>query len=184
MLYYNKNIHGGSHAMKKIALVLLFLLFTGCAYPQNETPGPMEPTPVPQDNSDVSVDEPEELEEPSDEVPIYLDDLPIILSIREPDTIGTIYMDATYNNKSEYPIVAYTMTILLKDQNEKVRLTNFDTVLPGETSPNFYSFGPETRKIDDVEKLELSITAMTENNKKLYIDYDYKLGMAEWFYAD
>lgn len=170
--------------MRKIAILFVLLALTGCAYPQDQAPKPMEPNPVPQDNSGITVEEPEDPEEPSDEIPIYLEDLPIILSIREPDSIGTIYMDATYMNKSAYPIVAYSMTILLKDQNEKVYLSNHDTVLPGETSPNFYSFGPETRKIDDVEKLELSITAMTEDNKKLYIDYDYKLGMAEWFYAD
>lgn len=169
--------------MKKTAfMILLLLFFSGCAYPQKEVPAPMEPNPVTQDKTDIKVDEPKEPVESADEIPIFLDDLPISITIREADSIGTIYMDATYNNKSEYPIVAYSMTVLLKDKNEKVRLSNFDTVLPGETSPNFDTFGPDTKNINDIEKLKLSITAMTENNKKLYIDYDFKLGVAEWFY--
>lgn len=169
--------------MKKVTFVVLVLLFlTGCTYPQKEIPKPMEPNPVTQDKTDITVDQPKEPVESAEEVPIFLDDLPIAISIRKPDSIGTIYMDATYNNKSEYPIVAYSMTILLKDKNEKVRLSNFDTVLPGETSPTFDTFGPNTKNINDIEKLKLSITAMTENNKKLYIDYDFKLGVAEWFY--
>ena len=168
--------------MKKIAFVLLLLLFTGCTYPQNEVPAPAEPNPVTQDKSEITVDEPKEPVESADEVPIYLDDLPITISIREANSIGTIYMDATYKNNSKYPIVGYSMTVLLKDKNDKTYLSNSDTVLPGETSPNFDSFGPNTRNINDVEKLTLEIIAMTENNKKLYIEYDFKLGMAEWFY--
>ena len=168
--------------MKNIILVLMFLLITGCTYPQNDIPVPLEANPVPQDNKDITFDDQNEIQENSDEVPIYLDDLPIILSMREPDSTGTVYIDATYNNKSEYPITAYSLTILLKDKNEKTYLSSYDTVLPGETSPKFDSFGPKTRDINDIEKLELSITARTENNKKLYIDYDFKLGIAEWLY--
>lgn len=42
------------------------------------------------------------------------------------------------------------MDILLKDKNEKTYLSNYDTVLPGETSPNFKCFGPDTGNIDDI----------------------------------
>lgn len=169
--------------MKKVAFAVLFLLFvTGCAYPQKEVPKPMEPNPVTQDKTDITVDEPKEPVESADEVPIFLDELPISISIREANSIGTIYMDATYKNNSKYPIVGYSLTVLLKDKNEKAYLSNYDTVLPGEISPNFDTFGPDTKNINDIEKLTLEIIAMTENNKKLYIEYDFKLGMAEWFY--
>lgn len=171
--------------MRKTAILFLLLALTGCAYPQDQAPKPMEPNPVPQDNSGIKAEQPADPElEESEEIPIYLEDLPIILSIREPNSIGTVYLDATYINKSEYPITRYFMTILLKDKNEKTYLSSHDTVLPGETSPNFDSFGPQTMDINDVEKLTLEITAKTENNKELYIEYDYKLGWAEWYYED
>ena len=169
--------------MKKVTLAVLILLFlTSCAYPQKEVPKPMEPNPVTQDKTDITVDQPKEPVESAEEVPVFLDELPISITIRNADSIGTIYMDATYKNNSKFPIVGYMMTVLLKDKNEKVRLSNFDTVLPGETSPKFDTFGPNTKNINDIEKLTLEIVAMTENNKKLYIDYDFKLGIAEWFY--
>ena len=125
---------------------------------------------------------PEELKE--GEVPIYLEEIPIILSILEPDSIGNVYVEAIYTNKTEYPIVGYSLSILLKDKNEKAHLSNHDTILPGETSPKFRGSGPESGNIDDIQKLKLSITALTENNKKLYIDYDLKLNIAEWFYEE
>ena len=162
----------------------MMLLVTGCAYPQTEIPEPFESNPIEHDGSDITVDVPEDKNEDSEEIPIYLEEIPIILTIRQPDSIGNVYLDATYMNKSKYPIKRYSMTILLKNENEKTYLITHDTVLPGEISPKFDSLGPQTKEINDIEKLKLEITALTENNKELYIEYDYKLGIAEWYYSE
>src|SRR5699024_9430963 len=98
-----------------------------------------------------------------------------------PDSIGNVYMEATYTNNSDYTITGYDMTVLLKDKNETTYLMNYDTVLPGETSPKFESFGPDTQDENDYEILELSVTSRTEEGNTLYIDYDFKLEEASWW---
>lgn len=172
--------------MKKAIIVLLLsFIVTGCSAVTDNPPKPMQVDTPSNAVPDVTVNapEPEKIEE-EPEVPIYIDDLPLIISFLEPNSLGTVYLEATYKNNTEYPIVSYSMDILLKDKNEKTYLSNYDTVLPGETSPNFDSFGPDSGNIDDIEKLTLSVTALTEGNKKLYIDYDLKLGWAEWWYEE
>lgn len=123
----------------------------------------------------------EELEEAEEEIPIHPDEIVPEITILEPDSIGTVYMEATYTNNSAYPITAYDMTILLKDTNEKTYLSNYDTVMPGETSPKFDCFGPETLDANDYEILTLEVTARTEGGEDLYIEYDFKLGEATWW---
>lgn len=123
----------------------------------------------------------EELEEAEEEIPIHPDEIVPEITILEPDSIGTVYMEAAYTNNSTYPITAYNMTILLKDTNEKTYLSNYDTVMPGETSPKFESFGPETQDLNDFEILKLEVTARTEDGEDLYIEYDFKLGEATWW---
>ena len=115
------------------------------------------------------------------EPPIQPDEFAIDITIREPDSIGTVYMEATYTNNSQYPITGLSMTILLKDINEKTYLSNYDTVLPGETSPKFDSFGPETGDPNDYEILTLDVQARMPDGKTLSIEYDFKLDEASWF---
>jgi hypothetical protein len=57
----------------------------------------------------------------------------------------------------------------------------FDTVMPGETSPKFETFGPDSQDPNDVEVLTLEVIARTEEGNNLYIDYDFKLGEATWW---
>ena len=52
---------------------------------------------------------------------------------------------------------------------------SYDTVLPGETSPTFDTFGPKTRKHEDIEILHVLISAVAENGKTMRITYDTKL---------
>ena len=101
--------------------------------------------------------------------------------ILEPDSIGTVYMEATYTNNSKYPITSYTAKVLLKDTNDTTYLSSFDTVMPGETSPKFETFGPDSQDPNDVEVLTLEVIARTEEGNNLYIDYDFKLGEATWW---
>lgn len=81
----------------------------------------------------------------------------------------------TYTNNSKYAISGFTLTALLKDSNEKTYYSCYDTVLPGETSPNFESFGPKTLNKNDVEFLECQITITDSQGNTQYITYDYKL---------
>ncbi len=107
--------------------------------------------------------------------PITIEQLPIAITIKNPDSIGTVYMDATYKNNSQKNIVGFTATVLLKDINETTYLSSYDTVLPGETSPNFNTFGPETLNKDDIQILEYEITIANADGSETYITYDCKL---------
>ena len=121
------------------------------------------------------------VEDDGDQIPIHPDDIMMDITILEPDSIGTVYMEATYTNNSKYPITSYTAKVLLKDTNDTTYLSSFDTVMPGETSPKFETFGPDSRDPNDVEVLTLEVIARTEEGNNLYIDYDFKLGEATWW---
>ena len=108
-------------------------------------------------------------------IPIKVEDISYDIKILEPNIIGTRYMEATYTNNSKYPITSVSMTVLLKDKNEKTYLTNHDTVLPGETSPIFDTFAPPSGRYEDIEILEIAIRAVGENGKTMVIEYDTKL---------
>lgn len=126
----------------------------------------------------------QEEQEKTEELPIKFEEIKPEIKILEPDSIGNLYMEATYTNNSDYPIVGYDMTVLLKDSNEKTYLTNYDTVMPGETSPKFESFGPKTQDPNDYEILKLEVTAKTETGNKLYIEYDFNLNEATWWESE
>lgn len=111
---------------------------------------------------------------PIDATDVYFD-----ITILPPDTIGTIWMEATYKNNSKYPITYLQATVLLKDTNEKVYLSSADTVLPGETSPVFDTFGPKSLKTDDIEFLECIFKIIGDNNTEMFVEWDLKLGTYE-----
>ena len=111
----------------------------------------------------------------SQQYPIAIAQLPIDITINNPDSIGNVYMDATYKNNSQKNIIGFTATILLKDTNEKAYLSNYDTVLPGELSPNFNTFGPETLNKDDIQFLEYDIIIANADGSETHISYDCKL---------
>lgn len=121
------------------------------------------------------------VEDDGDQIPIHPDDIMMDIIILEPNSIGTVYMEATYTNNSKYPITSYTAKVLLKDTNDTTYLSSFDTVMPGETSPKFETFGPDSQDPNDVEVLTLEVIARTEEGNNLYIDYDFKLGEATWW---
>ena len=96
---------------------------------------------------------------------VRISDLSINYTILPPDSIGTIYMEGTYTNNSNYTIASFRLTVLLKDKNDKTYLSCYDTVLPGETSPIFDSFGPDTQSNKDVEFLKCSIRVIDKNGR-------------------
>lgn len=115
-----------------------------------------------------------------DELPIHPDEIAPVIKILEPNSIGVVYMEATYTNNSKYPITSYSVKVLLKDKNETAYLSTHDTVMPGETSPSFEAFGPSTQKEEDYEMLTLDVRAKLDNGKTLSIEYDFKLNEATW----
>lgn len=136
------------------------------------------------DNIQAEEEIEQEEQEKTEELPIKFEEIKPEIKILEPDSVGNVYMEATYTNNSDYPIVGYDMTVLLKDSNEKTYLTNYDTVMPGETSPKFESFGPKTQDPNDYEILKLEVTAKTETGNKLYIEYDFNLNEATWWESE
>ncbi len=107
--------------------------------------------------------------------PVTIEDLAYKLTIQPPNSIGTIYVDATYTNNSKYTLGAFQIIYLDKSKNEKRYLFNHDTVLPGETSPKFDTFGPSSGRESDIEVLEIKYTLVDKEGKRTWVDYDAKL---------
>lgn len=113
--------------------------------------------------------------------PILIEDLGLDISIRKPDSIGTVYMDAVLTNNSDKPIKQCNITVLLKDKNEKSYLTFTDTIMPKEKSSKTDTFGPNTQKKEDIEILKYDITIAGDGGNDIYLEYDPKLKQYEWF---
>jgi len=112
--------------------------------------------------------------------PLTIEQLPLNITIKEPDSIGGVYLDATFTNNSDKNITGYTATILLKDSNEKAYLSAYDTVLSGETSPTFECFGPKTLNKEDIEILNYEINIDNGDGTTTYLEYDSKLNKYQW----
>lgn len=158
--------------MKKILVLLLsaILLITivGCGGESNEA----KETEI---GMETKQEEVEQVDETKEEGPITIEQVPYQIEILEPNSIGTVYMNATYTNNTEYPITSIEMKVLRKDENETGYLTNHDTVMPGESSPVFDAFGPSTTREEDYEILTITIRAETEEGNTLVTEYDTKL---------
>lgn len=111
---------------------------------------------------------------------ITVDQVPFDIEILRPNSIGTVYMEATYKNNTNYPITSINLKILLKDKNETSYLTNYDTVMPGETSPKFNTFGPESQRNEDYQILTITVRALNTNGKTITVEYDTKLNIYEY----
>ncbi len=107
--------------------------------------------------------------------PVSIEQLPMNINIRKLTRTGTVYMDATYTNNSDRTIVSFSAAVLLKDDNEKHNLSSNDTVLPGETSPKFSTFGPKSLNTRDMEILKYRISVINEDGSKTSFEYDNKL---------
>jgi len=108
---------------------------------------------------------------------ININDFALTQEIEPPDSIGSVYLNMTYTNNTQYPIVGFSLAALLKDSNEITYYSCYDTILPGETSANFVSFGPLSQQMTDVEFMELSISIAESSGSDTYMYYNYKLGI-------
>lgn len=108
--------------------------------------------------------------------PITVDQIDINFTVLPPDSIGTIWAEATYTNNSQCPISYLKIKALLKDTNTVTYFSSVDTVKPGETSPVFDSFGPESQDDTDIEITQYTIKVHLDDGEIVYVDYDTKLG--------
>lgn len=108
------------------------------------------------------------------EPPVTVDQMPYEIELQEPDSIGNVYGSATVTNKSEMTVTGFSITMLLKDVNEKTYYSTYDTLLPGDTSSVFESSGPETGLVSDMEPLEIQIIVQGEDGTEYHIDYNVK----------
>ena len=167
---------------KCISIILMVTVFmflvVGCgggATSDEESIGHKE-----QLNMDKSTDDEKVEDSKADkEVLITVEELPYEITMLEPDSLGTRYMEATFTNNSNYIVTGYSLTVLLKDENEKTYLSVYDTVKPGETSPKFESFAPESGEEDDMEVLEYELTIQGEDGTEYFVNYDVKLDKYE-----
>lgn len=116
-----------------------------------------------------------------DEPPINVGDITPSCAILPRDSIGTVYANITYENNTDKTIVGVEYEVLLKDTNEKVYYVSYDTVLPGETSPIFEGFGPQSGKLEDIEILKLCVSIGNDDGTTTYVEVDDKLGQCEWW---
>lgn len=106
---------------------------------------------------------------------VTVDKLPYEITIQEPDGTGKVHLEATFTNNSSYAIKSFEMAVALKDKNEKVYLSSTDTVMPGQTSLKFSSYGPQTQNKDDMEILSYQFVVVKDDGKEVLIKYDCKL---------
>ena len=69
------------------------------------------------------------------ETAVKLEDFDLDIKVLPADSTGTVYMKVTYTNNNDETLTGYKVTIKLPNV-EKTYLSCYDTVLPGEISPN------------------------------------------------
>jgi len=110
-----------------------------------------------------------------DPTDVRVEDLEISWEIQVPDGSRHTYAVFTFKNNSPYPIVRLSIKALLTDTNETAYYTTHYTVLPGETSTIFDSFGPESGNPEDLQFLSVEYNVYVGDGKVIEYDYDYKL---------
>lgn len=108
------------------------------------------------------------------ETVVKLEDFDLDITVLPANSIGTVYMEATYTNNSDKALTGFDMTVKLPN-GEKTYLVCYDTVLPGETSPKFECFGPESGNLEDCEILKYQFIITNDDGTKTYVEYDNKL---------
>ncbi|MGX4599565.1 hypothetical protein [Faecalimicrobium sp. JNUCC 81] len=107
--------------------------------------------------------------------PVLVKDIEIVNpTILDPDSIGTRYFKAQIKNNSKLPVTSFSIELEL-DNGEVAYLSSNDTLLQGDTSSNIECFAPTTGNLEDMKAKTISIVALNENKKEVYINYDVKL---------
>lgn len=181
--------------MKLHKSLLLFgasaLILGGCADKGPETEGSVAEKPETEEVGTESTEEfTEDIEEKTEDINyestpvVTIEELPYTIEIENPtpDSAGSVYGIASFTNESEYPIVGFTLVATLLDTNENTYYSTYDTVMPGNQSPNFDSFAPSTGELSDLEVKVVEYTIRLDDGSEQMIEYDTQLESYEVFY--
>jgi hypothetical protein len=99
----------------------------------------------------------------------------------EKTSYGSNNLVGIYKNNSEYAITKIEFKVLFKDNNITEYIDSMETVLPGETSPEFdFSLIDDDIKESTIEVLEANITIKDNDGNERHIRYDNKLKIYEY----
>ena len=141
-------------------------LFAGCSSATESQENETYNSPEIEEAEDVETEESE----------ININDFVITGQLQEPDSIGTIYYQATLTNNSSYAVkyADFKYNITKDGVKEGSYLTFSDTILAGETSSISECFGS-----DDMELISITLTLVNTEGKNIYVEYDAKLDEIE-----
>ena len=141
-------------------------LFAGCSSATESQENETYNSPEIEEAEDVETEESE----------ININDFVITGQLQEPDSIGTIYYQATLTNNSSYAVkyADFKYNITKDGVKEGSYLTFSDTILAGETSSISECFG-----IDDMELISIELTLVDAEGNDIYVEYDVKLNQME-----
>ena len=141
-------------------------LFAGCSSATESQENETYNSPEIEEAEDVETEESE----------ININDFVITGQLQEPDSIGTIYYQATLTNNSSYAVkyADFKYNITKDGVKEGSYLTFSDTILAGETSSISECFGS-----DDMELISIELTLVDAEGKDIYVEYDVKLNQME-----
>ena len=141
-------------------------LFAGCSSATESQENETYNSPEIEEAEDVETEESE----------ININDFVITGQLQEPDSIGTIYYQATLTNNSSYAVkyADFKYNITKDGVKEGSYLTFSDTILAGETSSISECFGS-----DDMELISIELTLVDAEGNDIYVEYDVKLNQME-----
>lgn len=141
-------------------------LFAGCSSATESQENETYNSPEIEEAEDVETEESE----------ININDFVITGQLQEPDSIGTIYYQATLTNNSSYAVkyADFKYNITKDGVKEGSYLTFSDTILAGETSSISECFGS-----DDMELISIELTLVDAEDNDIYVEYDVKLNQME-----
>ena len=152
-----------------VGILATLTLFAGCSSATELQENERYNSPEIEEAEDGEIEESKESE-------ININDFVITGQLQQPDSMGTIYYQATLTNNSSYPVkyadLKYNIT---KDGvKEGSYLTFSDTILAGETSSISECFGS-----DDMELISIELTLVDAEGNDIYVEYDVKLNQME-----
>lgn len=149
-----------------VGILATLTLFAGCSSATELQENERYNSPEIEEAEDVETEESE----------ININDFVITGQLQEPDSIGTIYYQATLTNNSSYAVkyADFKYNITKDGVKEGSYLTFSDTILAGETSSISECFGS-----DDMELISIELTLVDAEGNDIYVEYDVKLNQME-----
>jgi len=160
--------------MKKTILVMIVMIciLSGCDY------GP-EVEKYNGKNTDATTTEKTEVTE-KEKAPEIYNDLEVKFELKK-TSYGSNNLVGIYKNNSEYAITKIEFKVIFKDNNTTEYIDSSETVLPGETSPEFdFSLIDDDIKESTIEVLKANITIKDKEGNERHIEYDNKLKIHEY----